>query len=131
MLLLSSCKSTKESSSEDVQNSLQGSFSVEKINDENVSELGLTFIIDPINKSVSGNSGCNTYSGNYELSEANLINFNKVFTSKKYCVEKEKNEIEKKYIGILSNSFNIKLQKEKIELISNSNETIRILLTKE
>ena len=89
MLLLSSCKSTKESSSEDVQKALQGSFTIEQLNEESLGELGLTFIIDPSNNTVSGNSGCNSYSGSYEISEANLISFSRVFTSKKYCVEKK------------------------------------------
>jgi len=131
LLAIYSCKATKEKSSQNMLE-LKGSFKVMMLNGKEVSDKGLTFIIDDSTNTVSGNSGCNTYSGSYELSETNtIISFSGVFGSKKYCAEKEKNDIEREYLNALSKRYRIVLKKERIELEATDDSTQKISLVKE
>ena len=125
------CNSVKEISQKDVSMNFNGSFRVIKLNDENVIGKGLTFIIDHKNKRVSGNSGCNTYGTRFELSETNQISFESPYTTKMYCVENEKNDIEKNYIGMFSEPYLISFKKDQIVLEAVQDKSLSITLVKE
>ena len=77
------------------------------LNTNDVSGKGLTFNIDRSTNKVSGNSVA-TATMNYELSETNhTISFSRIFTTKMYCVEQEKNDIEREFLKTLSKEFRI------------------------
>lgn len=131
ILLNSSCKSSYGLASNNALIELEGSFKVISLNTIDVSDLGLTFTLDKTTKRVSGNSGCNTYGGNFELSETkDRISFSKIFSTKMYCVEPKKNDIEREYLSALSKNFIIIFKKEGIELEAIDNSLIKISLVK-
>ena len=131
LFLTNSCKTTKEGTS-DTQLKLNGSFKVSSLNGKETLEKGLTFILDASTNNVSGNSGCNTYGGGYELSETTkTISFSRIFASKRYCTEKEKNDLEQTYLAMLTNSFKIILEKERIILEATDDSSKKIILIKD
>lgn len=128
VLSVSACKTSKEVSS---NIKFEGSFKISMLNTNDVSGKGLTFNIDRSTNKVSGNSGCNSYNGNYELSETNhTISFSRIFTTKMYCVEQEKNDIEREFLKTLSKEFRIIFKKQGVELEAISDRSLKISLIK-
>ena len=125
--LAASCKT--QNSDEKISDVLTGTYQVSMLNGEDVLSKGLTVILDYSTKKISGNSGCNSYFGNFELSE-NRITFKNIGKTKMYCIEKEKNEIEQKFISILSHVFEITSKTDKLELLGNDENKSKIILSK-
>ena len=131
LFVISSCKTSQGTATNNATLELEGAFKISSLNGNDVSDKGLTFILDESTNRVSGNSGCNTYGGGYELSETNdIISFSMIFASKKYCAEQEKNDIERDYLQALSKSFRIILKKESIELEATDESAQRISLVR-
>jgi len=131
VILFTSCKSTKDSSYQDVKDAFQGSFTIEKMNGKDINDMGLTFIVDLSKNKVSGNSGCNTYSTSFELSETKIISFGIAMTTKVYCTDNDKNLIEKEYLKTLTNEFKMSLQKGYIDLVSTTDPKINFSLQRQ
>lgn len=131
ILFNSSCKSSYGLVSNKALIELEGSFRVIILDDVDVSDRGLTFTLNKTTKRLSGNSGCNTYGGNYELSETeDKISFSKIFSTKMYCSEQNKNDIEREYLSSLSKIFSITYKKDSIELKAIDNSLRKISIVK-
>ena len=86
-ILVTSCKETKEviETAETVQ--LSGNYIVTSIQGVTVnSKSALTLQFTDINKTISGNSGCNQFSGNYSI-DLYAINFGQLMATEMYCDE--------------------------------------------
>tara|TARA_R110001632_G_scaffold77967_3_gene175287 strand:- start:4450 stop:4878 length:429 start_codon:yes stop_codon:yes gene_type:complete len=131
LILISSCKTAKENSSEKkISEVFKGSYNISMLNGENILSKELTFSVDFSSNKISGSSGCNTYFADFELSENNHIYFNNIATTKLYCASKDKNEIERKFISVLANTFDIVLKENEIELKGVKDNSQKIILVK-
>ncbi|MBW1295340.1 META domain-containing protein [Aquimarina litoralis] len=103
LFLFANCNSTKNTNSENNINKNQsepkGTYDVITLYGENVSEHKLTIIIDPENKTMSGFSGCNTYTCDYTVKEK-VYSAGFPMATKRYC-EKSGN-VEKQFFKALS-----------------------------
>lgn len=112
VLILSTltCKNTPVGMSSEKQNteSISGNYIVLSVRGEKNSYDFLKITFDESNKSVYGYSGCNRFTGNYEITE-NTMKIGPLASTRKMC-EPMRNAIETKVLKALSevNSFNIK-----------------------
>ncbi len=131
IIFLSSCKTvTENSSKKNISEVFTGLYKISILNEEDILSKELTFSIDFSSKKVSGNSGCNSYFSNFELSENNYISIKNITTTKLYCVDKDKNQIERKFISVLENTFNIVLKENGVELKGVNDNSQKIVLVK-
>ncbi|KAA1240780.1 META domain-containing protein, partial [Aquimarina sp. RZ0] len=84
------------------QSEPEGTYLVTTLYGADVSELKVTMTFDNKNKTVSGYSGCNTYSCSYEQLEGGSVTFGIPNASKRMCLENTK--VEKTFFKALSNS---------------------------
>ncbi len=98
-ILLTCCNSTKNSKQKDTNYTLQGEYDIISINSTPLSNKQLTINFNDSQKTVSGYSGCNTFTGNYTINE-NTLHFSKIAYTKKFCPEAIK--IEEKVIKTFS-----------------------------
>ncbi|KAA1246770.1 META domain-containing protein [Aquimarina sp. RZ0] len=106
IVLFNNCNSTKAANSKNDEGSTQsepeGTYLVTTLYGADVSELKVTMTFDNKNKTVSGYSGCNTYSCSYEQLEGGSVTFGIPNASKRMCLENTK--VEKTFFKALSNS---------------------------
>lgn len=81
---------------------INGSYEVFSINGQDITGEGVTINIDMSESEnrISGNNGCNQYSGTFENPEANDINLGPMMGTKMYCQEKA--DLEKLFMSQLS-----------------------------
>lgn len=130
-LSLSFCNSTNKVQSEGKNTSkkemvLNGSYKIATLFGKDISEHKLTIAFDAINKNASGYAGCNAYSSGYTL-ENNAISFGFPMASKRYC--EKSGAIEKEFFKALSEIKQLKIETDKIHLLTSDQEII--LATKE
>lgn len=126
MIALNSCKSSKDIITEN----FKGNYQVVELNEHVTESMGVTFLIDSEQKRVSGNSGCNTYSAGYSISEDQILSFSPMMMTKMYCMEEKKNDIERKFQKVLTNSFQIQVKKNSIQLTGVEDKSQKIVLKK-
>ena len=130
LIFLYSCGSNQENKSEtsggDMESAenfkLHGSYLIQKIRNENVSEkIELKF--DSITNEVSGNAGCNRFGSGYERTGIKIA-FRPVVSTKMYC--EGKMEMENAITEILPQVFQMIIQDGELVLM---NEELEPLLT--
>ncbi|WP_298309948.1 META domain-containing protein [uncultured Aquimarina sp.] len=103
LTLFCNCNSTNTATSKNTETKNQlepeGKYLVTSLYGKDVSEHKLTLVITPKNKTISGFSGCNTYSCNY-TSEGKTFSAGFPMASKMYCEKTGK--IEKEFFKALS-----------------------------
>lgn len=101
--LFSNCNSAKTGKTSDkaaqTTPELSGTYMVQTLYGEDISEHKLTMIFDPTNKSLSGFSGCNEYSCNY-IAEEEKFSSGFPMATKRYCEKTGK--IEKQFFKAMS-----------------------------
>lgn len=130
---LLTCTSTKTAKTLKTQTMhLSGTYSIITLNGETnlISELSLTF--NDSTKQVSGYSGCNRFSGSYEVSE-NSLKLGPLASTRRACMPKY-NDIETRMLEALSkiNAFsfhegNLVLKHDSSNLITAKKITTRLL----
>ena len=60
-----------------------------------------------------GNSGCNQFSGDYELSDGNRIRFSRVISTKIACMDMT---LEHRFLEVLANTDNYSLKNDTLSL---------------
>jgi len=65
---------------------------------------------------VSGFSGCNRYFGSVDVLRNNQLRFESVASTRKLCIDRESNLLEKKYLGILREVTNFNKSNSHLKL---------------
>ncbi len=97
-LIISSCNSSKSKSTSQTELT-SGTYTITKINTDDVTAMNITFILDKGQNRVSGNAACNDYSATITINGTAITTSGMAIT-KKYCDGKM--EVETAY----SNAFN-------------------------
>ncbi|WP_299218349.1 META domain-containing protein [uncultured Aquimarina sp.] len=122
LTLFCNCNSTNTATSKNTeaksQSEPQGTYLVTSLYGKDVSEHKLTIVISSESKTMSGFSGCNTYSCNY-TSEGKTFSAGFPMASKRYCEKTA--EIEKEFFKALS-ELKTKNLKETTLAFKNENE---------
>ncbi|MCF6350742.1 MAG: META domain-containing protein [Flavobacteriaceae bacterium] len=102
-----SCKSSKNITTTEVK-ALGSKFKVEKIETSEVElKVNPTIVLDFEKNTISGNAGCNDYSGKIVVTKGNQIKFENITATKMYCGNMK---IEKEFMQKLATvtSFDVK-----------------------
>lgn len=109
ILSILTCKNTQYAMSSEKQNteSISGNYIIDSVRGEKNSFDFLRITFDDISKSVYGYSGCNRFTGSYEITK-NRIKIGPLASTRMMC-EPMRNAIETKFLEVLSevNSFHI------------------------
>ncbi|GHT62276.1 hypothetical protein AGMMS50239_15150 [Bacteroidia bacterium] len=88
----------------DVDPSLVGKrWKLVELNGKPVEKTEAFLILDKENNKVSGNLGCNTFSGSYDLKTGNRIRFSQVASTLKMCLNMETEDGLKKVLEMADN----------------------------
>ncbi|WP_108805176.1 META domain-containing protein [Aquimarina sp. Aq107] len=125
LLLFGNCNTINAVNSNDTkavtQSELEGTYAVTSLYGNDVSEYKLTLIFNPTTKTLSGFSGCNSYSCNYNIEENSLTTSFPIGT-KIYC--EKTSTIEKDFFKIFSEEKNSKLDGNILHLINQNDQKI-------
>ncbi|MBQ4821575.1 META domain-containing protein [Aquimarina sp. MMG016] len=125
LLLLINCNSTSSAKQDKTltpnQSEPDGTYLVTKLYGEDVSEHKLTIVFDSEKKTISGFSGCNTYSCGYTIEKEN-ISFGLPMYSKMYCAKTD--QLEKDFFKALSETQLKNTNKSLLKLSNNTTEAI-------
>ncbi|MCD7935301.1 MAG: META domain-containing protein [Tannerellaceae bacterium] len=101
VLGMSSCGSSKKAPAA-TYSDLSGEWQVTEMNGRtlNPTETGQTFVFDTSMNTVSGNAGCNRFSGRveYNPSQRNIIRMLQVASTRMACLDEEKNALENEFL---------------------------------
>jgi len=86
----------------------------------------IPYVTFETNTRISGNSGCNNFSGSYNLNDEGGINISQIAATKMFCEGVD----EKGFFDALDNATVTKAQKDKLVLI-NGDTQIMVLVPKE
>lgn len=105
---------------------LAGNWILKKINGNGLTDNATLKVprlqIDLTEKRASGNAGCNQFSANMELLEANQIAFSQIISTKMACKHME---LETKFLKILAeNRFTYSVQEDKLTLSNSDKELV-------
>lgn len=89
---------------------LHGTIIPENENKERV----IHFILDPVTKSISGNAGCNSFTGAYTISKGNQISFSNLATTRMMCPDFMVNE--KDFLEVFKTADNFNIYKNQLML---------------
>lgn len=106
-VIMTGCNETKKVIETAGQLRLAGEYTVTQITGTPLVTKGLALTFTAINKTVSGNSGCNSFSGNYSI-DTLAINVGQIIATESYCDEPVM-IVERAFIKALAatGSFNI------------------------
>lgn len=135
-ITINSCGNSKNTTSLNKQSKqiLDGEYSIEKITSSELLFTDLTIRFNDSTKTVSGYSGCNRFTGTYEIKEDNL-KIGPLAATKMACPP-DRNTIETQFLRALSeiNAFEIidntlVLKKDHLELIYASKKEHELIIT--
>ena len=109
------------------ENFPNGNYKIGLINDSNEASSELTIIFNDSLKTVSGYSGCNRFTGSYEINGSN-IKIGPLAATRMSCPE-EKNAVESKMIEALTNANNFLIDDETITLKKDDTNVITAFQT--
>lgn len=122
-----SCRSTKATMPVDVLTS--GTWELSTLNGTTVqaSDFGrsLPYISFSTDNKVTGNGGCNTFSGSYNLNDEGGINISQVIATKMYCEGKEP-----EFFTALNNANMTKAVDDKLVLLNGMKEVMTFIRKK-
>lgn len=79
------------------------------------------FVLKEEEHRVSGNTGCNSMGGSYEIADGNLLKFSKLFSTKMYC---EAVPYEKEFLKALENTRSFKIQDDTLFLLDTAKNNL-------
>ncbi len=101
---------------------LSGEYTVSEIGDNDLGTIPLTFSLAALDKSISGNSSCNSFFGNYTL-DLYVLSFGTFSITEKYCDESIM-DVERAYMEALANTGSYSLQENVLVLYSKMNRSV-------
>ncbi|MFD2562807.1 META domain-containing protein [Aquimarina rubra] len=123
--LLSNCNTlnavNKKNDASQKGQELKGTYIVTTLYGKDVSEHKLTLIFDPSKKTLSGFSGCNSYTCNYSLDGKSLTTSFPIGT-KMYC--EKTSDLEKQFFKVFSEEKNKNLEGNILLLTNGKQENI-------
>lgn len=122
LLYFISCNETKKVTEVFENIELTGKYTITRINGKNITDRIPTIVFNSIDKSASGNGGCNGYFGNYTLA-GNKLNFGIFTVTEMYCDEPIM-DIERAFFKALSETGFFKIENNLLTLYSNTNRTV-------
>ncbi len=127
-LIFSSCDETKKviEVAETVQ--LTGEYSVMKVGKTAVKGSSMSISFTALDKSVKGDTGCNSYFGNYTL-DAFALGFGDIAVSEKYCDEPIMKS-ERALLGALKNTGSFVVKDKVLTLYSKTDRSILLTAKK-
>ncbi len=134
MLLLTTtkeCGSDKKADAsemkKEITESMNGSYDVTMVGDNDYSEYDITMNIDMGKENkISGKSACNNYSGTFKNPKENQVEMGMMMSTKMYC--KDTSQIESDYLGHLSKVVSVNPTKNGIELMNQEGEVIIVAI---
>ncbi len=106
-LFFISCKETKPSVEKTMTNLYSGNYEIKSLNNQKL-ERKLFFTIDSNENKISGKTDCNTYFGDYVVTNNNKIEIELLGVTKMYCednVMKVESELFKAYSNTIAFNF--------------------------
>lgn len=130
-LVFTSCDETKRVI--DVAGSVQltGSYTVTALNGKKISgKTTPTLSLSAIDKSIQGNTGCNSVFGSYTL-DLYAISFNDLAVTAKDCPEDNKMSVEREYLDALNNTGSYALENNILTFYSKTDRSVLLKATKD
>ncbi|WP_194851680.1 META domain-containing protein [Nonlabens antarcticus] len=115
VLTITSCKELED---------IQGSYNVTTVDGEDLSDNGITIKIEmsKTENRISGNNGCNQYSGTFTNPEGSMVDLGPMMGTKMYCEETAK--IETKYMSQLSLVKRVELKNDVLRLMDEDGNVL-------
>jgi len=128
-LFFGACNETKQVIDVAGNIQLSGSYTITSIASKSIEGSTLSLSFDPIDKLVRGQTGCNSFFGNYTLEFYNL-SFGEMGVSERYCDEAAM-EIESNYLNALRSTGSYALRNNVLTLFSGIDKSVLLQATKE
>jgi heat shock protein HslJ len=130
--LVISCGSSSSSQEKNKANGFStefvlASYELVSIGERNVEKMNLEMHIDPKQKRISGNSGCNRYGYTYQL-ENEVLDLGFGMATKMYCEDTQ--DIENEFFAQMTKANRFIVEGEKITFTNEENEVLLIAKTK-
>lgn len=119
---MGACDGTKNVVDVTGNNQLSGEYTITEITKTQIESNTLTLSFSPLDKSVRGHAGCNSFFGNYTLDHY-VLNFNDFVSTKMYCEEHVMN-IERAYLRALHQTGSYTLEDNILTLFSKVDRSI-------
>ncbi len=129
LLLATGCDETKKAI--DVAGSIQlsGTYTISSINGEEVKSKAPTITFSAIDKSLRGNTGCNSFFGNYTI-DLYALSIKDLAVTEMYCAEKDIQKTERDFLDVLNNAGSFTIEKNILTLFSKKDRSILAVGTK-
>lgn len=131
-LIFTSCDETKKVI--DVAGSVQlaGNYTVTALQGQKISTQNLpTLVLSAIDKSIQGNTGCNSLFGKYEI-DLYTINFSDIAVTSRHCAEDNAMDVEREFLDALNNTGSFELvDNNTLLLYSKTDRSILLKATKD
>ena len=124
MALLVSCANTAETTFKDEP--LEGDYRVTGVNADKIPQSDIIFSFDPLSNRVSGITGCNNFSANYNQ-EGRDLEFSVPMNTRKYC--EGKMEMEREILISIEKASRLEFNGNEITIFGSDNKSL-ITLTK-
>jgi len=83
-------------------------------------EITPFLVFDTQKQSAGGDTGCNSFGGSYKA-EANKISFIEIISTMRACIEDERMNVEREFLGGLQNANRFEIKNAKLNLFQNDN----------
>lgn len=128
-LIFTGCDETKKVIDVASTVQLSGNYTVSDIGGKDLGSTPLTFSLAALDKSIRGNSSCNTFFGNYTV-DLYALSFGTFAITEMYCDEPVM-EIEKAYLKALANTGSFAIQNNILTLYSKTDRAVLLTANKE
>ena len=123
-----SCKETKDITETASNITLEGSYTVISVNGTENKTTALSLNFNSLNKVVSGNAGCNDFSGNYSL-DSFTLNIGVLTATEAYC-DDDTMKVERNMFGAIRNIGSYEIKKGILTLYSKVDRTPKLTAKK-
>ena len=128
-LLFVSCDETKKVIDVAGNVQLSGAYKVSSIDNKAVTEGGPTFNFFALDKTIKGNTGCNSFFGNYTL-DLYAISFDDIGSTEMAC-DQPIMDIENAFLNGLRNAGSYALENSVLTIYSKADRSILMVATKD
>jgi len=128
-LLLVSCDETKKVIDVAGTVQLSGAYKVSSVNDTAVSENAPTFNFYALDKTIKGNTGCNSFFGGYTL-DLYAISFSDIGSTEMAC-EQPIMDVENSFLAALRNAGSYSLENSVLTVYSKSDRSVLMVAIKD
>ncbi|MCW5518313.1 META domain-containing protein [Aureitalea sp. L0-47] len=128
-IFFTSCDETKKVIEVAGNVQLAGSYAISVIGDKEVAENAPTISFMAYDKSIKGNTGCNSFFGTYAL-DLNVLTFSDIGSTEMAC-EQPIMDIENNFLQALRETGSFSLQNNVLTLLSKDDQSVLLKAQKE